>query len=64
MSNQRYPEEFKIEAAKRVTERGLPVGNWCTANGSMAAQTQARSNDPLRPRQSIQQHRLAQFSES
>ena len=25
MSNQRYPEEFKIEAAKQVTERGLPV---------------------------------------
>ncbi|MBX9753306.1 MAG: IS3 family transposase [Pseudomonadaceae bacterium] len=25
MSNQRYPEEFKIEAAKQVTDRGLPV---------------------------------------
>lgn len=25
MSNQRYPEEFKIEAVKQVTERGLPV---------------------------------------
>jgi hypothetical protein len=24
MSNQRYPEEFKIEAAKQVTECGLP----------------------------------------
>ena len=25
MSDQRYPEEFKIEAVKLVTERGLPV---------------------------------------
>jgi transposase len=24
MSNPRYPEEFKIEAVKQVTERGLP----------------------------------------
>lgn len=25
MSNQRFPEEFKIEAVRQVTERGLPV---------------------------------------
>ena len=25
MSNQRYPEEFKIEAVKQVTEKGKPV---------------------------------------
>jgi transposase len=25
MSNQRYPEEFKIDAAKQVAERGIPV---------------------------------------
>lgn len=25
MSNPRYPEEFKIEAVKQVTERDLPV---------------------------------------
>lgn len=25
MSNPHYPEEFKIEAVKQVTERGLPV---------------------------------------
>lgn len=25
MSNPRYPEEFKIEAVKQETERGLPV---------------------------------------
>lgn len=24
MSNQRYPDEFKIEAVKQVTERDLP----------------------------------------
>ncbi len=27
MSNQRYPEEFKIEAVKQVTERGLRVAD-------------------------------------
>jgi len=25
MSNKRYPEEFRIEAAKQVTERGCSV---------------------------------------
>ena len=25
MSNQRYPEEFKIQAVKQVTEKQLPV---------------------------------------
>jgi transposase-like protein len=25
MSNQRYPDEFKIEAVKQVTERGYPL---------------------------------------
>ena len=27
MSNQRYPEEFKIEAVRHVTERGLRVAD-------------------------------------
>ena len=27
MSHQRYPEEFKIEAVKQVTERGLSVAD-------------------------------------
>ncbi len=27
MSNPRHPEEFKVEAAKQVTERGLPVAD-------------------------------------
>ncbi len=27
MSSPRYPEEFKIEAVKQVTERGLPVAD-------------------------------------
>ena len=27
MSNPRYPEEFKIEAVKQVTERVLPVAD-------------------------------------
>ena len=25
MSNKRYPEEFRMEAAKQVTEHGYPV---------------------------------------
>ena len=25
MSSKRYPEEFKIEATKQITERGYPV---------------------------------------
>jgi transposase-like protein len=27
MNNPRYPEEFKIEAVKQVTERGLPAAD-------------------------------------
>ncbi|WP_152966462.1 transposase, partial [Gulbenkiania mobilis] len=27
MSRQRFPEEFKIEAVKQVTERGYPVAD-------------------------------------
>ena len=27
MSNQRYPEEFKIEAVKQITERGHSVAD-------------------------------------
>ncbi|MGC3450432.1 hypothetical protein ACPTGM_33295, partial [Pseudomonas aeruginosa] len=27
MSNQRYPEEFKIEEVRDITERGLRVAN-------------------------------------
>ncbi len=27
MSRQRYPEEFKIEAVKQVTEKGKPVAD-------------------------------------
>lgn len=28
MSNQRYPEVFRIEAVKHITERGLRVAMW------------------------------------
>lgn len=34
MSHQRYTEEFKIEAAKRVTERGHPVTEVAAARRS------------------------------
>lgn len=36
MSNQRYPEEFKIEAVKQVTERGLPVAEVAVRLGVFA----------------------------
>lgn len=36
MSTQRYPEEFKIEAVKQVTERGLPVADAAARLGMSA----------------------------
>lgn len=36
MSNQRYPEEFKIEAVKQVIERGLPVADVAARLGMSA----------------------------
>lgn len=33
MSSKRYPEEFKIEAVKQVTERGYPVADVATRIG-------------------------------
>lgn len=36
MSNQRYPEEFKIEGAKQVTECGLPVAEVAARLGMFA----------------------------
>ncbi len=36
MSNERYPEEFKIEAVKQVTERGLPVAEVAARLGMSA----------------------------
>ena len=36
MSNARYPEEFKIEAVKQVTERDLPVAEVAARLGMSA----------------------------
>lgn len=33
MSSKRYPEEFKIEAVKQITERGYPVAEVATRIG-------------------------------
>ena len=33
MSNKRYPEEFKIEAVKQITERGHAVADVASAIG-------------------------------
>ncbi len=36
MSRQRFPEEFKIEAVKQVTERGYPVAEVASRLGVSA----------------------------
>jgi len=38
MSNQRFPEEFKIEAVRQVTERGLPVAEVAARLGHVCTQ--------------------------
>lgn len=45
MSNQRYPEELKIEAVKQVTERGLPIAE--VAARLSAADPRVRAVLPL-----------------
>ena len=59
MSGQRYPEEFKIEAVKQVTERGHSVAdvadrlgvtshsiyNWLKKYGPKAAEYEANSDE-------------------
>ena len=37
MSNQRYPEEFKIQAVKQVTEKQLPVSEVAARLGTYSA---------------------------
>ena len=64
MSGQRYPEEFKIEAVKQVTDRGHSVAdvaerlgvtshsiyNWMRKYGPNAAEHKAKSDDNERVR--------------
>jgi len=59
MSGQRYPEEFKVEAVKQVTDRGHSVAdvaqrlgvtshsiyNWMKKYGPKAAEHQASSDE-------------------
>lgn len=59
MSNKRYPEEFRIEAVRQVTERGHSVAQvasrlgvtthslyaWLKRYGPEAAQHQSKTND-------------------
>jgi len=59
MSNQRYPEEFKIEAVRQVTERGRSVAEvssrlgttthslyaWIKKYGPQAEENQLKSSD-------------------
>ena len=46
MSNQRYPEEFKIEEVRDITERGLRVAN--VAEGLRPVSSQLVSPLPAR----------------
>ncbi len=59
MSRQRYPEEFKIEAVKQVTEKGKPVADVAQCLGmsahsltpgssSIASLRSSLSNPPMR----------------
>lgn len=55
MSNQRYPEEFKIQAVKQVTEKQLPSRRWlhywacpCTASMPGLSATPSPRNSSLR----------------
>ena len=38
MSNKRYPEEFKIQAVKQITDRGHPVAEVSWSAGRLTAQ--------------------------
>jgi transposase-like protein len=42
MSNKRYPEEFKIEAVKQITERGQPSLPRISWNNSLMLKCQIR----------------------
>lgn len=44
MSNQRYPEEFKVEAAKHITERGLRIADVAERLGVSAPWVKRYSN--------------------
>lgn len=48
MSNQRYPEEFKIEAVKHITERGLRVAEVAERLGVSAHSLYARTREEAR----------------
>lgn len=43
MSNQRYPEEFKIEAVKHITERGLRVADVAERLGVSRSRSRAET---------------------
>ncbi|BDM22288.1 hypothetical protein KMS_R20460 [Pseudomonas sp. LRP2-20] len=49
MSRQRYPEEFKIEAGKQVTEKGKPVADVAQRLGMSVHSLYAWIKDVQRP---------------
>ena len=64
MTRQRYPETFKIEAVKQITERGRPVADvaralgvsshslyaWLKQYGKPAPQPSSSKSLPCKPR--------------
>ncbi len=49
MTRQRYPETFKIEAVKQVTERGRPVADVARAIGVSSHSLYAWCSGQLNP---------------
>ena len=53
MSRQRYPEEFKIEAVKQVTEKGKPVADVAQRLGMSVHSLYAGSSSTANPKISV-----------
>lgn len=47
MTRQRYPETFKIEAVKQITERGRPVADVARALGVVCMPSSSSTVSPL-----------------
>ena len=62
MSRQRYPEEFKIEAVKQVTEKGKPVADVAQRLGMSVHSLYAWIKRYSQP-ESEQQHESSQQAE-
>jgi len=62
MSNPRYPEEFKIEAVKQVTERGLPVAEVAARLGMSTHSLYAWVKRYSKPKSSARKRTISKLS--